>query len=64
MDPEFLTIMTAEALAKVFRIEVLFRAKALDLLSATVLLAVRSRRACLSSPQQRQDCRRRSHLQQ
>lgn len=61
---EFLTIMTAETSAKVFSIVPLFTTKPRDVLSATVFLAVRNRRPCLSSPQQRRDCRRGSHPQQ
>jgi len=53
MAAEFLTIMTAETLAKVFRIAPSFSSEALDALSAMASLVVRSRRACLRSPWQR-----------
>jgi len=47
MPAGFLTIMATETSAKVFRIALLFSAKALDALAALASLAVRSRRACL-----------------
>ena len=62
MTAEFLTIMTAETSAKVFRIVPLFLAEALDALSAMASLAVRSRGACLRSPWQRQEMRERGIL--
>lgn len=64
MPAGFLTIMAAESSAKVFRIALLFSAKALDALAALASQAVRNRRPCLSSPQQRRDCRRGVHPQQ